>query len=47
MLNISHSLHDIEENIEQLSGMSKEMETIMSVVTNIANQTNLLALNRN
>lgn len=45
MLNISHSLHDIEGNIEQLSGMSKEMETIMSVVTNIANQTNLLALN--
>ena len=45
MHNIIQSLHDIEENIEQLSDMSKEMETIMSVVTNIANQTNLLALN--
>ncbi|XRD24747.1 globin-coupled sensor protein [Lysinibacillus fusiformis] len=42
MHNIIQSLHDIEENIEQLSDMSKEMETIMSVVTNIANQTNLL-----
>lgn len=45
MLNIIHSLHDIEENIEQLSDMSREMEIIMNVVTNIANQTNLLALN--
>ncbi|WP_249727961.1 methyl-accepting chemotaxis protein, partial [Bacillus paralicheniformis] len=45
MLNIIHSHHDIEENIEQLSDMSREMETIMNVVTNIANQTNLLALN--
>ena len=45
MHNIIHSLGDITENIEQLADMSKEMETIMSVVTNIANQTNLLALN--
>lgn len=45
MHNIIYSLRDIEENIEHLAGMSKEMETIMSVVTNIANQTNLLALN--
>ena len=39
------SLHDIAENIAQLTNMSKEMESIMNVVTNIANQTNLLALN--
>ncbi|EON74565.1 globin-coupled sensor protein [Lysinibacillus sphaericus] len=45
MNNIIHSLDDITDNVEQLSDMSKEMELIMSVVTNIANQTNLLALN--
>lgn len=45
MNNIIHSLSDITVNIEQLADMSKEMEGIMSVVTNIANQTNLLALN--
>lgn len=45
MKNIIHSLDDITDNIEQLAEMSKEMEGIMSVVTNIANQTNLLALN--
>ncbi|MFJ7738527.1 methyl-accepting chemotaxis protein [Lysinibacillus sp. NPDC097287] len=45
MHNIIHSLDDITDNIEQLADMSKEMESIMSVVTNIANQTNLLALN--
>ncbi|MGE7093446.1 protoglobin domain-containing protein [Lysinibacillus sp. NPDC048646] len=45
MNNIIHSLDDITDNIEQLSDMSKEMESIMNVVTNIANQTNLLALN--
>ena len=45
MHNIIHSLDDITDNIEQLADMSKEMEGIMSVVTNIANQTNLLALN--
>ncbi|UPW82866.1 globin-coupled sensor protein [Lysinibacillus sp. Ag94] len=39
------SLDDIAENIAQLTDMSKEMESIMNVVTNIANQTNLLALN--
>ncbi|MGE7696114.1 protoglobin domain-containing protein [Lysinibacillus sp. NPDC094177] len=45
MSNIIFSLNDITENIAQLSDMSKEMESIMNVVTNIANQTNLLALN--
>jgi len=45
MCNIIHLLKDITENIEQLTGMSKEMESIMNVVTTIANQTNLLALN--
>ncbi|MFJ7732781.1 protoglobin domain-containing protein [Lysinibacillus sp. NPDC097231] len=45
MGNIILSLNDITENMGQLSEMSKEMESIMSVVTNIANQTNLLALN--
>lgn len=45
MNNIIHSLDDITDNVEQLSDMSKEMESIMNVVTNIANQTNLLALN--
>ena len=45
MNNIIHSLSDITDNIGQLADMSKEMESIMNVVTNIANQTNLLALN--
>ncbi|KOS67145.1 chemotaxis protein [Lysinibacillus contaminans] len=45
MNNIIHSLGDITDNIEKLADMTKEMESIMSVVTNIANQTNLLALN--
>lgn len=45
MSNIIYSLDDIAENIAQLTDMSKEMESIMNVVTNIANQTNLLALN--
>lgn len=45
MSNIIYSLNDITENIVQLTDMSKEMESIMNVVTNIANQTNLLALN--
>ena len=45
MNNIIDSLGDITDNIEQLADMSKEMEGIMNVVTNIANQTNLLALN--
>lgn len=45
MCNIIDLLKDITENIEQLTGMSKEMESIMNVVTTIANQTNLLALN--
>ena len=45
MNRIIHSLDGITENIEQLTTISREMETIMLVVTNIANQTNLLALN--
>ncbi|CAM5308716.1 Chemotaxis protein OS=Lysinibacillus sphaericus OX=1421 GN=LS41612_02910 PE=3 SV=1 [Lysinibacillus sphaericus] len=45
MCNIIQSVDDITDNIKQLTDMSKEMEAIMNVVTNIANQTNLLALN--
>lgn len=45
MSNIINSLDGIAENITQLADMSREMESIMNVVTNIANQTNLLALN--
>ncbi len=45
MSNIIQSVDDITDNIKQLTEMSKEMEAIMNVVTNIANQTNLLALN--
>jgi len=45
MSNIINSLDGIAENITQLADMSREMELIMNVVTNIANQTNLLALN--
>ncbi len=45
MCNIIQSVDEISYNIKQLTDMSKEMESIMNVVTNIANQTNLLALN--
>ncbi|GLC90247.1 globin-coupled sensor protein [Lysinibacillus piscis] len=45
MASMIHLLQDITGNIEKMTEMSKEMETIMNVVTTIANQTNLLALN--
>lgn len=35
----------IASDVERLSDYAKEMEGIMSIVSNIANQTNLLALN--
>ena len=48
----SENMHDIHQSvamisseINQLAEISKEMESTMGIVTNIANQTNLLALN--
>lgn len=42
---IQHSVAMISEEMDKLTEISKEMESIMGTVTNIANQTNLLALN--
>ncbi|ATP42012.1 chemotaxis protein [Solibacillus sp. R5-41] len=42
---INHSVGSISEEIDKLVEISKEMESTMGNVTNIANQTNLLALN--
>ena len=45
MSNITSSVKDITYDIQRLTEMTKQMEGVMSIVTNIANQTNLLALN--
>lgn len=45
MQNINTAVMHIASESEQLSEISREMGSIMGVVTNIANQTNLLALN--
>lgn len=42
---INHSVAMISAEMDKLTEISKEMESTMSIVTNIANQTNLLALN--
>ncbi|WP_274308319.1 globin-coupled sensor protein [Solibacillus daqui] len=42
---IQHSVAMISEEMDKLTEISKEMESTMGIVTNIANQTNLLALN--
>lgn len=45
MLTITSSVKDITDDIYRLTEMTKQMEGVMSIVTNVANQTNLLALN--
>lgn len=45
MLDINNVVTHIARESEQLGDISREMGSIMDVVTNIANQTNLLALN--
>lgn len=45
MQHIIESVEDISDEVHKLVSNSKEMETIMSIVTNIADQTNLLSLN--
>lgn len=45
MQNINTTVMHIARESEQLGEISREMGSIMDVVTNIANQTNLLALN--
>lgn len=42
---ITSSVKDITYDIQRLTDMTKQMEGVMSIVTNVANQTNLLALN--
>ena len=42
---ITSSVKDITYDIQRLTEMTKQMEGVMSIVTNVANQTNLLALN--
>lgn len=42
---INQSIGMISSEIDKLADISKEMESTMGIVTNIANQTNLLALN--
>ena len=45
MATITSSVQGIAYHINRLNEITKQMEGIMSVVTNVANQTNLLALN--
>lgn len=45
MTAINQSVATISSEIDKLADISKEMESTMGIVTNIANQTNLLALN--
>lgn len=45
MKHIIVSVEGISDDVLELVKISKEMEAIMSIVTNIANQTNLLSLN--
>lgn len=45
MENISKSIAEVANDINRLVEISKEMDDIMGIVTNIANQTNLLSLN--
>ena len=45
MQHIIESVEDIAEEVQKLVNNSNEMETIVSIVTNIADQTNLLSLN--
>ena len=45
MATIASSVQGIAYHINRLNEITKQMEGIMSVVTNVANQTNLLALN--
>ena len=45
MATISTSFNAMSEDVLKLVEISKEMEQIMAIVTNIANQTNLLSLN--
>ncbi len=42
---IHHSIQKSGEIIQRLDGRSKQIEQILSVITQIADQTNLLALN--
>ena len=45
MTTITSSVKEITYDIHRLTEMTKQMEGVMSIVTNVANQTNLLALN--
>ena len=45
METITTSFNAMAEDVQKLVEISKEMEQIMAIVTNIANQTNLLSLN--
>ncbi len=45
MVTIFTSFNAMSDDVLELVGISKEMEQIMAIVTNIANQTNLLSLN--
>ncbi|MFF5996621.1 globin-coupled sensor protein [Lysinibacillus sp. KU-BSD001] len=45
MMTIASSVDEVARDVHRLTDMTKQMENIMAIVTNIANQTNLLALN--
>ena len=45
MATITTSFNAMAEDVQKLVEISREMEQIMTIVTNIANQTNLLSLN--
>nr|WP_270657670.1 MULTISPECIES: methyl-accepting chemotaxis protein [Aeromonas] len=44
-LQISHSVNDVSHEIERLNNQSRNIESIISTISGIADQTNLLALN--
>ena len=45
MSTITSSVKEITHDIHRLTEVTKQMEGVMTIVTNVANQTNLLALN--
>lgn len=45
MTTITSSVAEIAHDVDRLTDMTKQMESVMAIVTNIATQTNLLALN--
>ncbi len=45
MKTIEDTVHDTADSVKRLNVRSKEIEEIITTITNISSQTNLLALN--